>query len=522
MVVWGPLARQGVVMRRLRQIPLTVLPIMALLLGACEEDTIQTLVASGTFEPDTLDFGEVSVGTGKALMANLTNNGQVPISVDSYTLPEAFSLRGLKQRLQDVTLGVGESVELQVVFLPMAPGMVDDKLVIVAGELEIELKLKANATMRPLPVMAVDPQSLDFGTVAVNTTATAQIRVTNMGTGDGVIDSLNLQSHGGSATMNDDFYSTTSFPLTVPVDGEAMIEVVFAPKTAGMKADTLVLAANQMDPLQVTVTGEGIIPQGDLVCAPARVDFGKVERGSTADQMVTCTAQGGPVRLISAATQDSAIFPLANTPTTEDLMANDSRMIGVRFVSMGMLGARQGTLQVMYSGANGPATATVNLVAEVEEPPPTATAISLQLTWNTNRTDLDIHFLRPRAIPFSPLGGDCYFANMTPDWGMRGYTPDDCFLDRDDIDGLGPEIVNLTETAPGDYQIWVHYFQDNRVGPTNATVDVYIGGQQVGSFTRPNMNCNDMWFVGTISWNGTSGTFNQANMMSRSNRGQCS
>ena len=63
-----------------------------------------------------------------------------------------------------------------------------------------------------------------------------------------------------------------------------------------------------------------------------------------------------------------------------------------------------GTLVVQYTGATGPATFDVNLVGEVLPPATTETAMSIKLTWDSNGTDVDLHFVGPGGTFYeSPL-----------------------------------------------------------------------------------------------------------------------
>ena len=65
-------------------------------------------------------------------------------------------------------------------------------------------------------------------------------------------------------------------------------------------------------------------------------------------------------------------------------------------------------------------------------------------------TDIDLHLVRPGGTPFDVSGDDCYYANKNPDWNILNDNTDDPFLDVDDIDGNGPEEINLQSTAPAD------------------------------------------------------------------------
>jgi len=119
-------------------------------------------------------------------------------------------------------------------------------------------------------------------------------------------------------------------------------------------------------------------------------------------------------------------------------------------------------------------------------------ALVVDLTWDTpadldptdaNGTDLDLHLLEPGAMWNGP--GDCYFKNQNVDWGVGGIASDDCVLDRDDIDGFGPEVIEVDQPAttsggnafyPGPYTIGVYYYDGhNRLGPSYAKLRVFVG-----------------------------------------------
>jgi hypothetical protein len=172
---------------------------------------------------------------------------------------------------------------------------------------------------------------------------------------------------------------------------------------------------------------------------------------------------------------------------------------------------------VVFSGSMGMQTVRIPITGEVIPPPVTNTAISVVLRWDTNLTDVDTHLVRPGGRFFDPRS-DCYFASMSPDWGTIGDTSDNPFLDVDDTDGRGPENINLSRTAAGDYLVQIHYW--NGFVPTRATVEIYLDGARVGQFDRQ-LRCGDLWTVGTVQWNGMSGTFVPSTRVEPSSEGPC-
>ena len=116
--------------------------------------------------------------------------------------------------------------------------------------------------------------------------------------------------------------------------------------------------------------------------------------------------------------------------------------------------------------------------------------------------DLDLHFLHPRSPGWFCSPWDIYFANPNPDWGVPFDAQDDPSLDIDDVNGAGPENINLDEPQNnGIYRVGVHYFNDHGYGPSFATVRIFIRGML--RFEVPNkrlVGTDAFWDVATIAW----------------------
>lgn len=93
--------------------------------------------------------------------------------------------------------------------------------------------------------------------------------------------------------------------------------------------------------------------------------------------------------------------------------------------------------------------------------------IGVWISWEEDRlVDLDVHFVKPGGRLWDGAGGtrsDCHWDNSRPNWGDLQTTTDDPFLAIDDTGtGLLVENVELNTPAAGDYQVYVHFFDDNR------------------------------------------------------------
>ena len=107
-----------------------------------------------------------------------------------------------------------------------------------------------------------------------------------------------------------------------------------------------------------------------------------------------------------------------------------------------------------------------------------------------------MHFRHPNAQRWNQSPYDCYFANPNPDWGPTGPVGNPS-LDIDDVNGAGPENINLNDpeytdqtTIPGPYLVGVHYYSSGGLFTTDYGASEYsqseyiLGGSLAGTFTR--------------------------------------
>jgi hypothetical protein len=123
--------------------------------------------------------------------------------------------------------------------------------------------------------------------------------------------------------------------------------------------------------------------------------------------------------------------------------------------------------------------------------------IHVELTWDTQQADLDLHLLEDGAIMFEKPG-DCTWCNANPKWASAG-SANDPRLDIDDQGGRGPENINIREPDNGRYFVKVHYFEDHGDFAVTAIVRVYLNGGLASEVSQV-MNRNDVWDVGIINW----------------------
>ena len=127
---------------------------------------------------------------------------------------------------------------------------------------------------------------------------------------------------------------------------------------------------------------------------------------------------------------------------------------------------------------------------------------------------MDLHLLRTADRAVYTSNNDCYFANCKPSlngtpsrqWGPGG-PEDDPVLDVDDVNGFGPENINIDQPEDDQaYLVGVHYYRDAPGGEGNqrstlATLRIYVWERLVYEEVALLEGTSAWWEAATIEWN---------------------
>ncbi len=488
---------------------------VAVLLSACSDDSSLAVISpEGLFAPATLDFGTRVVGVSHELTAEMTNPNVGDLRVRDVRFEPAvdvYAARVGERTLKGAVLTSGARAEVRVLFAPRDEVDYSAQMFVEFTEFAVPLQLTGQGRRVLDAELTVTPDSLAFVGTELGRDIVQPIQIENVGDLTSQIADVRLRSITRPATPD-----TSSFFIThsgtdevlkdVTIEAKARLDadVHFSPRMAGALSDSLELVLVTGRSTSVPVSGTGLAA-GDLDCAPERIDFGPVTRGAFSDLALLCTAVDGffTIERIGMVMGTPQQFTITSAPPAGTSIASgNSFEMTLRFDADGLPVTQQGGLEI--AAAHG-RTKMIELAAEVVPPHPSNTALTVRLQWDTVTTDFDLHLVRDGEEPYDPLN-DCFFRVKNPDWGTPTYSEDDPFLDRDDIDGQGPEEVNLAVAREANYDIYVHYYRAPTDIPTDATVEVLFRGQvalvRQSSFPR----CGDMWHVARVHFDQGSGS----------------
>ena len=211
----------------------------------------------------------------------------------------------------------------------------------------------------PMPVRAgvgVNPTSLSFGSVTVNTTSSAAtVVLTNYGRETVSI----LQV---SSSLPEFIVTSPAFPITLRPHGSASFQVMFRPDAALTFDGSIVLrtghrgGGSQIISLSGTGTAPSTPPQSALLSASAsNLNFGNTLVGTSTSMALSLTNTGTESVNTSQVAITGTGFTVAGFPGVVTLAVGQSFTLTVSFAPFAA-GSATGSLSVLSSATNSPNT----------------------------------------------------------------------------------------------------------------------------------------------------------------------
>jgi Abnormal spindle-like microcephaly-assoc'd, ASPM-SPD-2-Hydin len=287
-----------------------------------------TVALSGTGQaggyltaPSSMNLGSVAIGSSQAQALTISNSGGASVAISGATVSgSGFSVSGLTF---PYTLPAGGSASLSVTFTPSTTGTDNATLSISSNASNSTVAVSLTGTTPTAGYLSA-PASLSLGSVAVGSSRTQALALSNSGGSSLTISSATVSGTGFSV-------SGLTFPYTLPAGGSASLSVIFTPSTTGTDSATLSLSSNASDPnVGVSLTGSGTTSSGTLGVTPGSMSFGSITIGTTQTQSGTLTASGGSVTVSSSSSSNSA-FTLGGFTLPVTLAAGQNLPFTVTF-----------------------------------------------------------------------------------------------------------------------------------------------------------------------------------------------
>jgi hypothetical protein len=419
-------------------------------------------------DPDSLSFIEASMEQTETQIFTIHNEGDASLTIQNLQVVGATTYTIASLDLSDA-LGGGESMDVAVTYTPTETGADDAASVLVFSndpiDPTVEVELWGTVGM---PLLVIEPQTLDLGTVSTEEEATGTLTLKSAGDIPVTISSFEITGTVFSAS------GAEAWPLTLEPEEETTLEVSFASPSAGLYAETITVDCDD--------------PAAD----------------ATAQLMATAEA-GAAVAVCSVDPPD--VQPNGGSATWYGDQSYDTEGYAITGYDWTLLSQPGGSTANMPSGgANrdfepdlageyiAELVVTNELGTESEPCQAILTAtpgqdLWIQMYWTHAGDDMDLHLLRPGSGQSDLQStNDCYYGNCTSgglDWGVTGDPSDNPALDLDDISGTGPENINITGPETGDFTVYVHDYPGSTFAAGNdVTVVIFIGGSQVWTDTR--------------------------------------
>jgi HYDIN/CFA65/VesB-like, Ig-like domain/Abnormal spindle-like microcephaly-assoc'd, ASPM-SPD-2-Hydin/Right handed beta helix region len=187
------------------------------------------------------------------------------------------------------------------------------------------------------------PSSVDFGSIAVGSSSTQSLTVTNMGASNTTISGATVTGSGFS-------FKGPVLPLNLQPGTSATFSVSFLPPTPGSAQGRLSLSGKQ-NSVTVALGGTGVQPS--ISIAPGSISFGNVQVGLTSSQTITLSNPGNATLDITQFTAPSAGFSMTGLSAPSTLAPGQTAKFSVSFTP-GTVGSQASSVTLFSNAPTSP------------------------------------------------------------------------------------------------------------------------------------------------------------------------
>lgn len=298
-----------------------------------------------SLSPTTVDFQSVAINGSGVQALVLTNTGTAPLNVSGSQKSGADAASFNLVFPGSFTLAPGEFRILNVQFSPTRSGVHTASLSITSN---------ANNAVTPVslvgqgatPLLAVNTNAIDFGSVLTGTSTTRQLNVRNDGGAPLSLTSFSLTPN----SQNEMGYALSGTSILQPGESRSVI-ITFRPTVIGSFSNQFSIHSNGGDQT-VTINGRGSVAL--TLALPTKLAFAEAEVGQTLRKNIPITNNGASTLLfenIQISGDDSSDFVIASIPSSIAVGATEYLSLEFRPSDQN---ERLATLEIMSNAVNSP------------------------------------------------------------------------------------------------------------------------------------------------------------------------
>jgi hypothetical protein len=310
----------------------------------------------------SLAFGNVSCGTQAAAQTfTLSNSGTASFTWNAAMALGASSPYAVSPASGSIAAGGSATLTVTPAAIPSTSSIapLDDSVSITTNIPGDSAHVVSVSETPSGAILAVTPSAYDFGGVAVNTTATHGLSVSNTGNASATV---SFTTGSGSSAF-------TVGPASQSVAGGASgaFTASFAPTSGGSLSNTAQIAVPAgtalCSPLpgSVSLTGTGNV--GVATISPSTIDFGAMScGGSSATKTVTVSNTGNAVFSFTAALTTGTAYAVSPTSGTVNPGQSTTLTVTAKAIALpSTIAAKTDTLTITTSNIPGDHPHTVGL-----------------------------------------------------------------------------------------------------------------------------------------------------------------
>jgi hypothetical protein len=200
--------------------------------------------------PTSLVFPPTEPGSSSSLPLTLTNTGNLPLNVTGGSFSGTNSA-DFSQTNNCTAVAPGTACTVMILFAPSSLSAESAQLALESNAVNSPTDVALTSAPAPVAILTTSSTSLDFGTVAVNSSATKMLTIGN--SGNATLTSLAVQVSGSGFTL------ANPCPASLAALAQCSVTVTFTPTAGGNVTGTLTITSS-LSPVTVALLGSGSAP----------------------------------------------------------------------------------------------------------------------------------------------------------------------------------------------------------------------------------------------------------------------